>query len=117
MAKTGAHLRIEEMGENVLGVRLKGNPRNPEPIHFRLVFPGGCVDLVRGSDGDYWGHVIVNHPEDGGDPYRPMARFTNARLDIAFNSYKKVNVGDFNHPNLYHVALRVTPDRKGGNTG
>jgi hypothetical protein len=109
MAKTGSHLRIEEMGENVLGVRLKGDHRTPEPIHFRLVFPGGCIDLVRASDGDYWAHLIINHPEDGGDPYRQMARISNARLDIANNAYQDVNIGDFNNPNLYHLAVRVTP--------
>jgi len=44
---TGSHLKIKKMGDAVLGVELKGNPKEPEPIYFRVVLPFGHVDIVR----------------------------------------------------------------------
>lgn len=48
------------MGSKVQGVVLKGDPRNPEPIHFRVRFPGGEVDITRTTDNDYWVHLCTN---------------------------------------------------------
>lgn len=104
---TGSHLKIKKMGDNVLGVRLEGNRQKPEPIYFRTCFPGGDVDVVRTSDGEYWVHVRINHPEDGADPNRVMGELVHARLDIIGKATYRNDVGDFNDPNLYHVAFRV----------
>ena len=110
MAKTGAHLKIVEMGDNALGVKLLGDPRKPEPIHFRVVLPGGDVDIVRTADNDYWIHVAVNHEEKAYDPEGPTAKIHTARLDLLDRAPSETNVGDFENPNLYHLAVRVTRD-------
>ena len=60
-------LRVTAAGEKAQQVELRGDPRNPEPDHFRVVFPGGDVDLARCDDGSYWIHVRVDRPRDGGD--------------------------------------------------
>jgi hypothetical protein len=106
--KTGSHLRIEPMGDAVLGVTLLGDPRYPEPDHFRVVLPGGDVDIVRCDNGDYWIHVRANKPEDGQDVDRSMGTITDARLDILGKS--RSNPGDFNNPLLHHLAVRLQPE-------
>lgn len=107
--KTGSHFKIRSMGEKVLGVELEGNPSNPEPEHFRVCFPGGDVDIVRTTTNDYWIHVRVNHEDHGafvkGEDV--PARIVDARLDLTNKHTAEVNVGDFNDPNLYHLAVRV----------
>jgi len=114
MPKTGAHLKVLEFGDNVLGVRLNGNPRNPEPITFRVAFPGGDVDIDRLDDGSYWVHIRVDHPEHPG--YNPeLCKFgpshvVNGRLDVVGKSASEVDMGDFDNPELYHVAIRVKRD-------
>lgn len=109
MPKTGAHLKIQPFGSNVLGVRLEGNPRKPEPDEFRVAFPGGDVSIARCTDGTYWVHVRVDHEQAG--MFVPgedtPARITEARLDIYGKNTSEVDTGDFSDDNLYHVAFRV----------
>lgn len=98
------------MGEKVLGVRLEGNPKKPEPEHFRIVFPGGDMEVARTTDNDYWIHVRVNHPDHGmfvkGEDV--PGKILNARLDLTDRNTVDADVGDFNNPALYHLAVRVT---------
>lgn len=111
MPKTGSHLKIISLGSAVLGVRLEGNPRKPEPDEFRVNFPGGDVSVVRCSDGTYWAHVRVDHENHGmfttgvDKPHR----IVDARLDINGIHAADVNVGDFKNPELYHLAVRIAP--------
>lgn len=106
--KTGGHLKIEPMGDAALGVRLEGNRKKPEPIHFRVTFPGGNVDVVRTTDDQYWVHVCVHHRDHGAfDPDSPEGRIVDARLDILDRNTSEVDVGEFNSPNLYHAAFRI----------
>lgn len=106
--KTGSHLRIRQMGENVLGVELEGNPSRPEPIHFRLCLPGADIDVVRADDGTYWIHVHVAREDDGWAPHEDgTARFIAARLDCLGKASSEAVLGDFARADLYHVALRV----------
>ena len=110
----GQHLKVQDMGTDVRGVKLKGDRRNPEPIHFRVMFPGGDVDIVRTTDDDYWIHIRVNHKDDGADPDRVLdAKITDARLDLLSKPVQQVDVGDFNDPSLYHLAVRITRDKDG----
>jgi hypothetical protein len=106
--KTGAHLRVQEFSDSVQGVQLFGDKRRPEPEYFRLKFPGGDVDLSRLDDGSYWVHLRVNRPDDGGMPdERVFAQIVDARLDVRGKHAAETDPGDFKHPGLYHVALRV----------
>lgn len=100
-------MKIRRMGDMVLGVELEGNPKKPEPEHFRVMFPGGEVDLARLDDGSYWVHLRVNRPDDGWDPDRVFAKITDARLDILDKHAADCDPGDFANPKLYHVALHV----------
>lgn len=108
--KTGDHLRIVNLGENVLGLRLFGDRARPEPIHFRLLIPFGDVDVVRTTDGLYWVHTRINRPDDGWGPERAMGRFSRARLDSLDRSACDADLGDFRRETLYHVALQLAPD-------
>jgi len=97
------------MGDKVLGVTLEGNPRKPEPESFRVVFPGGDVDIVRTSDNQYWIHVRVDHEKHGIKAIEDLipSRIVDARLDLLGKHTSEVNVGDFNSDMLYHLAVRV----------
>lgn len=115
MPKTGAHLKIEQMADKVMGVRLSGDPKKPEPLHFRVCFPGGDIDIVRldkKQDG-YWIHLRVDHPRHSnfapGDSPFPFARVADMRFDIHGVHSSEVRTGDANSPDLYHVAVRIVP--------
>ena len=107
--KTGSHLKIKPMGSHVLGVELEGNPNNPEPDEFRVMFPGGDISVVRCTDGSYWAHIRVDHKEHQGfiPDYHRDARISSARLDIVGKFPQETNLGDFKDPDLYHVALKI----------
>lgn len=116
MAKTGSHLQIQQMGDAVQGVVLKGDPKQPEHAEFRVVFPGGSVSVDRCTDGSYWAHVTVDHahhPALCPGEFEP-AHIIDARLDILGQNVAETNVGDFENPELYHVAFRVVRDTGGG---
>ena len=109
---TGAHLKIKKMGDNVLGVELLGDPKKPEPIHFRLQLPFGEVDVVRTSDKEdpeWWVHISLNSPVDGGSPARRMGQFVDARMDIRDKHVNEADLGDFDNDLLTHIAFRIGP--------
>lgn len=106
-------LKIEKFGTSAEGIRLLGSTKRPEPDHVRVMFPGGELEIVRATDGekpDYWVHLRINTPErDGWDENEIMAKVCDARLDQIDKHASESNVGDFNRPELYHVAIRVKP--------
>ncbi len=110
---TGKHLKIKKMGSAVLGVELEGNPNKPEPIHFRVVFPFGDVDIVRTSNDEYWVHVRTNNKKDGMFISGETApgKFVDARIDMHGKPVHKTDKGDFGHPDMYHLAVRVAPNK------
>ena len=106
--QTGKHLKVKSFGDNVLGVELKGNPKQPEPIHFRVKLPFGDIDIARCTNNDYWIHVRLDHPEDGKSPERLFGKFVDARLNVIGKHTVDCDRGDFSHPDLYHLAVRIS---------
>lgn len=104
-------LKITSFGSSAEGIRLMGDPKKPEPDHVRIAFPGGDVEVVRVTNGenpDYWVHVRVSKPQSpNDDPEDDHAEIVDARLDIHSKGTTEADRGDFAHPDLYHVALRV----------
>lgn len=102
-------LKIESFGTEVQGVWLRGDRRNPEPESFRVAFPGGDVDVVRTTDGEYWIHVRVNSADDArvSDGELVEGRLVDARLDVRGKHASETDAGDFADPGLYHLAVRV----------
>lgn len=111
-------LRITKFGESAEGIQLTGDPKSCEPDHVRIAFPGGDVEVVRASDGlepDYWVHIRVNRDGCAMVSEDDMkAGLCDARLDIVGKDVSKTNTGDFSNPELYHLAVRVRPEWKGG---
>lgn len=110
--KTNSHIRIEQMGESVQGVRLLGDPRKPEHEEFRIVFPGGHASVVRCTDGSYWVHAFADHKDHPGmcpGEFRP-AHLVNARLDLLTKHSVEADLGDFANPDTYHVAVNIALD-------
>lgn len=106
--KTGSHLKIKPMGDKVLGVELKGCKSKPEPIHFRVTFPGGHVDVVRTTGGEYWAHIGVNHRNSSNyDPLRSSGELVDGRMDLTNKSINETDMGDIQNPELYHLAIKV----------
>lgn len=101
-----------------MGVELEGNPKKPEPIHFRVVLPTGCIDIARCENGDYWIHVNANNPERGDlcpGEFQP-GYLIDARLHSTNIFTSEANLGDFADPGLYDVALRISKQRTTGET-
>lgn len=99
-------------GSDVARIYITGDQKNCEPAHVRIVFPGGNFEVVRATDGadaDYWVHIYVNRPNDGwfipGET--EVGKIVSARLDVIGKNASEARLGDFNNPNLNHVALRV----------
>ena len=109
---TGKHLKIKKMGDNVLGVELKGDPKQPEPIYFRVVLPFGHVDIVRQNNNDYWVHIGCNNEKDG--MFIPdetqTGKFVDGRIDMHGKHANETDQGDFGHKDMYHMAVRVAPN-------
>jgi len=99
-------LKVSDFGDTVQGVELRGDRRNPEPESFRVAFPGGDVDIVRTTNDEYWVHVRVNKPGRDNPEY-VMGKIIDARLDCEGKHANETDVGDFNRPDLYHLAVRV----------
>lgn len=111
-------LKITSFGESAKGIQLSGNRKSCEPDHVRIAFPGGDVEVVRATDGDcpnYWVHVRVNHPKDGmNTPGETLnAHVIDGRLDIHEKNTSENDMGDFNSPDLYHVAIKIQPSWEG----
>lgn len=94
-------------------VEISGDPHNQEPTHVRIRPPGGEIDVVRVKDGagaDYWVHLHVFHPKSDevatGDEL--PSRVTDGRIDLKHKHASECNAGDLTHPDLYHLAVRVT---------
>jgi hypothetical protein len=106
-------LKITKFGESAEGIQLTGNPKNQEPIHCRIAFPGGDVEVVRATEGDpncdYWVHIRVNNKDAAmfvpGEDVE--ARIVDARLDQTDKHAADANIGDFGREQLYHLAVRV----------
>ena len=106
---------IRPSGSNVALIEISGNPKDTEPAEFRVMFPGGHVEITRATDDAcpaYWVHLYVNRPEAGGHipGETQTARIVDARLDQNGKHSSEANLGDFSNPELYHVALRVKRD-------
>lgn len=97
-------------GSKVAVVELEFDRTKPEPEHFRIVFPGGDVEVTRTSDCDAWVHVRVNTKEDADvlEGERRQGCIVGARLDIKGKHASESDLGDFENPDLYHLAVRVT---------
>jgi hypothetical protein len=100
-------------GADVAIVEVTGDPRNQEPTHVRIQFPGGELELVRAKDGkdaDYWCHVRLNRPGDAEvlECDAEAATVTDGRIDVRGKHASESAAGDLNHPDLYHLAVRVT---------
>jgi hypothetical protein len=106
-------LKITSFGQSAEGIELTGNPKSCEPVHVRISFPGGDVEVVRAVDGDnpdYWVHVRVNHPDGAMVALDDlMAQMSDARIDRTDKHSADVDVGEFGHPNVNHIAFRVKP--------
>jgi len=104
-------LKVTDMGEDVQGVTLNGDRRDPEPIHFRVVLPFGDVDVVRTTDDEYWIHVRVNRPTDRHHVEgRSVGRITDARVDATDRHGGELDPGVLADPALHHLAVRVGPE-------
>ncbi len=101
-------LEIERFGDDVQGIRLHGDPKiRPEPMHVRIMFPGGDFEVVRCDDGTYWAHIRIDGEAETHAAASCEGKFIDARLDIHGQHAGEPDLGDFKHPGLYHVAVRV----------
>jgi len=109
-----------QMGAKVVGVTITGDPRNNEPETFRIHFPFGDVEVTRAVDGksvantDYWVHVYINNPlspnycPDGDSGAFDLAgAIKGVRLDQTDKHASESNLGDFERPELYHLAVKI----------
>ncbi len=125
MAKTSAHLKIEDFGSNAVGVTLKGNKKYPEHDLFIVKFPGGEVAVTRTTDGEYWIHVIANRPNladgtrNGGESElghitdalahvlpRSNGYVSDIAVRISRNKEGSISADSLEHPELLFMQLQ-----------
>lgn len=102
-------LPVVWFGDEVQGVSIRGDSRQPEPETFRVSLPGADVDVVRCTDGTYWVHVAVHHPEKLDFPEKTAGRIIDGRVDVLDRHASETTCGDLCNPLAYHVAVRVAP--------
>lgn len=110
-------LPVERFGETVQGIRLRGDPRSPEPESVRVRFPGGDVDVIRCDDGGYWVHVRVDSEQDVREERAEVAgRVVDVRVDYrrergaalaASHVEAQMQPIDIVKPGPYHLAVRI----------
>jgi hypothetical protein len=101
-------LKVVDFGTECQGIRIHGDPRNPEPESVRIAFPGGDVEVVRTGDGDYWAHVRVDKPGQGHwQPGDVEGRVVDGRQDVVGKHAAESHPGELANPGLYHLAVRV----------
>ena len=105
--------KVVEMGTSVWGVRIKGDPKQPERESFRVQFPWGDVDIIRATDGadaDYWVHVYVHHERSGSGlsfPGEAPGEIKDARVDHVDGADTESVEIPLRHPSLNHIAIRI----------
>ncbi len=94
-------LNTKWMGTEVQGVELHGDPNvQCEPAYFRIALPCGDVEVSRvnvaNGPPEYWVHVRVNRPEDGGDwdDERKLGTINDARVDVVDKQGGHAEIGD-----------------------
>lgn len=100
-------LKVEHFGTKTQGVRLEGNPQDPEPDYFVVKLPGGHVEISRTSDGSYWIHFTTNRADDCLGSDLVAGRLVDSRIDCEGKSAHEVIGGDFARDDTYHVAVRL----------
>jgi hypothetical protein len=95
-------------GSDVAQIRITGNPKNCEPAHVRILFPGGHMEVTRATDGegaDYWVHVWVNFKEHSS--FIPEETIEGEIIDSRHDSLKGGALSLPLRKDAYHVAVRV----------
>lgn len=101
-------LKTKSFGVDCEGIQLEGNPKNPEPTHTRITFPGGDVDVVRTSNGEYWVHVRVNRDDSTSyDPCAPTGELVDGRIDLSQGYPTDAQKSALNDSKLQHLAIRI----------
>jgi len=73
-----------------------GDKGSPEPSTGIIKFPGGCVEVSRCSDGQYWAHISLQEGE-----------ITDGRIDYA-HGVKGANIVDIPQQELIQkIAIKI----------
>ena len=80
-------------------VIFQGDPTRPEPSTAVIKFPGGHVEVSRTSDGSYWAHLGVVHPEN----------ITDSRIEYSYEAAVALQtIPDVPRASeVKHLALRI----------
>jgi len=84
-----------------------------EPGEFTLHFPGGHIIVSRCSDGTYWAHTSIEADKTRAKP-RDMIRgeFLEGRIDCTDVAPNKMDIGDLDRDDCYHIALHIGINHK-----
>lgn len=92
---------------------LKGDKKNPENAQHIIVFPGGCIELSRTDDDEYWAHIEVYRGQAiEGESTRVEKRgqIVDSRLDYR-EGEGTLGMGEIKEipemANLCHIAVRI----------
>lgn len=107
-------LSVRQASGQVQEVILRGDRRDPEPLHFRVRFPGGEFEITRTTDDDYWIHVYVNtEGREGWNAAAVLGQMTEIRFDEMAEAAPEARDEIKDAVNLlpladvYHMAVRV----------
>lgn len=108
-----SRFQLQSNGSDHALLLITGNPKNCEPSHVSVRFPGGEVTIVRATDGadaDYWCHFTRFRESDCTEGVeRIPGKLVDARIDNENKATTECSTGDFSDPATYHVAVRIGP--------
>ncbi len=83
--------------------------RQIEKAYTILEFPGGAIELARTSDGEYWVHVAVNHPNKAWEGGPASGKIIDARIDLVDAHADAERGAPLMNPDINHIAIRIGP--------
>lgn len=103
--------QLQHNGTDHAVLHITGNPKNCEPAHVSVRFPGGEVTVVRatnGEDADYWIHLQRFREDDCTEvESRKPGVMKAARIDNENKHTSECSTGDFGDAGTYHIAVRI----------
>jgi len=85
--------------EDACTMIFEGDTRTPEPSTGIIKFPGGHVEVSRTSDGQYWAHIAVDHPQN----------IISSRIDYDRDGWGEHGIPDIPaQERIQHIAVLVS---------
>ena len=94
--------------EDACTIIFNGDKSKPEPHTGVILFPGGHVEVSRGSDNNYWAHISI---KDHRGDCQKIGKIVESRIDYNYETSLKMNKNVVPIPEeqgIDHIAIRIS---------